>query len=109
MKHAETKHFLGRLRQGFVISLYATFAGVGLFAADATAADCQGTLTKLSECRRDAESNVVVGSDDKCRSVYIDNSLDNYGRITVDANGAMCVRDRDLKGQTVTSTFRTSW
>jgi hypothetical protein len=101
MKHAETKHFLGKLRQGFVISLYATFAGVGLFAADATAADCQGTLTKLSECRRDADSNVVVGSDDKCRSVYIDDSLDNYGRITVDANGAMCVRDRDLKGQTV--------
>ena len=38
---------------------------------------------------------------DKCRSVYIDDSLDNYGRITVDTNGAMCVRDRDLKGQTV--------
>ena len=34
-------------------------------------------------------------------SVYIDDSLDNYGRITVDTNGAMCVRDRDLKGQTV--------
>jgi Ubiquitin-activating enzyme E1 FCCH domain len=101
MKHADTKHFLGKLRQGFVICVCASLASVGLFTAGASAADCQGTLTKLSECRGDANRNVVIGSEDKCRSVYIDDSLDDYGRITVDTNGAMCVRDADLKGQTI--------
>ena len=101
MKHADTKHFLGKLRQGFVISIYASLAGVGLFAADAGAADCQGTLTKLSACSRDAQRNVVIGDGSTCKSVYIDDSMDTYGRITINKNGEMCVRDSDLKGQTV--------
>src|SRR6266545_6206446 len=93
----DTKHFLGGLRQGFVIC--ASFATIGLFAHGAWAADCQGTLTKLSACR-DQQGNAVIGSG-SCRSVYIDDSLDNYGRITIDTNGEMCVRDADLNGQTV--------
>ena len=73
---------------------------MGFFAASASAADCQGALTKLSACPRDADKNVVIGSGN-CVSVAIDQSPDDYGRITsVDTNGAMCVRDADLKGRT---------
>ena len=78
-----TKHFLGRLRQGFVICT--SFAAIGLFAQGAAAADCQGTLTKLSACR-DQQGNAVIGSG-ACTSVYIDDSLDNYGRITINPTG----------------------
>ena len=94
----DTKLFLGWLRQGLVICT--SVAAIGLFAASASAADCQGTLTKLSACPRDANKNVVIGSGN-CRSVYIDDSWDSYGRITIDPTGEMCVRDADLKGQTV--------
>src|SRR6266508_2808909 len=94
-----TKRFLGGLRQGFVIC--ASFATIGLFAHGAWAADCQGTLTKLSACPRDQQGNVVIGDGGTCKSVYIDDSLDTYGRITINKNGEMCVRDSDLKGQTV--------
>lgn len=94
----DTKLFLGWLRQGLVICT--SVAAIGLFAASASAADCQGALTKLSACPRDANKNVVIGSGN-CQSVYIDDSLDSYGRITIDPTGEMCVRDADLNGRTV--------
>src|ERR1044072_5425282 len=98
MRFANTKHLVVRVREGLVIS--ASLVSAGFFTASASAADCQGTLTPLSACPKDANKNVVIGSGN-CTKVSIDSSMDDYGHITVDTNGAMCVRDADLKGHTV--------
>ena len=51
-------HLIGRLQQGLVIC--ASLASVGCLAASANAADCQGTLTKLSACTRDADKIAIA-------------------------------------------------
>jgi hypothetical protein len=100
MRLVDTRHLVGRLRQALVIC--ASLASVGFFAASASAVDCQGTLTKLSACPRDDQNNVVISTaNPNCRSVYIDKPENDYGRITIEAGGEMCVRDADLNGQTI--------
>jgi len=95
----DTKHFLGRLRQGLLSFLCASVATVSLFAGSAGAADCQGQLAKLSECRKSGPNGndvVIGGADCKGQSVYVDDSLD-FGKVKIQAGGELCVRDTDLK------------
>ena len=95
----DTKRFLGRLRQGLLSFLCASVATVGLFAEGARAADCQGQLAKLSECRKsgkDGKDVVIGGADCKGPSVYVDDDL-TFGKIRIQSGGELCVRDADLK------------
>jgi hypothetical protein len=95
MRLVDNKHFLGRLRQGLAVC--ASVATIGLFAGGAGAVDCQGTLTKLSDCQPNADGEVVIGGGGNCRSpsVYVDKSMD-LSRITIETGGEMCVRDADM-------------
>ena len=71
----------------------------GLCSGKATAADCAGTLTPLSACPKSADNNVEIGAAG-CQHVVVDKSL-AFSKITVDPSGELCVRDRDLTGQTL--------
>jgi hypothetical protein len=96
MKLSDSKQLLARLQQGLVTCICASVATAGLFAGSASAADCQGQLTKLSECTPNPQGEVVVGGNGcKSTSVYIDQSLD-LGRLTIDTGGELCVRDADM-------------
>src|SRR5262249_32614824 len=99
MKHADTRHLLGWLQQGIVTSLCTSIAAIGLFAGTASAADCQGQLSKLSLCQKTTDGDGVIGGAG-CTSAYIDEYITRR-RITINAGGELCVRDADLKGQTV--------
>jgi hypothetical protein len=83
------------LRQSLIIC--AIGAAAILFARGADAADCTGAPTKLSACTASSGANVDVeiGINPNCLAVYVDQSI-RFRKITVGANGALCVRDSDL-------------
>jgi hypothetical protein len=83
--------------------LCAMAVGLAAFSGRAGAADCTDTatekLTPLSTCFPNDDVDITIGAPDaraQCKRVYLDKSSRRFRRITINADGALCVRDADV-------------
>jgi G8 domain len=83
--------------------LCAMAVGLAAFSGRAGAADCTDTatekLTPLSTCFPNDDVDITIGALDaraQCKRVYLDKSSRRFRRITINADGALCVRDADV-------------